>query len=108
MIQGGDPNGDGTGGPGYTIPDDKPITRDYVPGTLAMANTGLPNSAGSQFITLTNLSDSTNQYYLPKDYVIFGLVTGGYNIVQKIGNVPVVTNPQGEVSKPTVDVSTSE
>jgi len=105
MVQGGDPNGDGSGGPGYTIVDDKPITGDYVPGTLAMANTGLPNSSGSQFfITLTNLSDTTNKYHLPKDYVIFGLVTGGFDIVQKIGDVPVVTNAQGEVSKPTVDV----
>ena len=44
MIQGGDPNGNGSGGPGYTIADDTPITRDYIPGTLAMANTGSPNS----------------------------------------------------------------
>jgi cyclophilin family peptidyl-prolyl cis-trans isomerase len=105
MIQGGDPNGTGTGGPGYTIADDKPITRDYVPGTLAMANTGYPNSGGSQFfITLTNLSDTTNQYQLPKSYVIFGLVTSGFDIVQEIGNVHTVQGSDGNLSKPTVDV----
>jgi len=99
VIQGGDPTGTGTGGPGYKFADEK-VTRDYVAGTLAMANAG-PNTNGSQFfITLADLSGS-----LPKNYTIFGLVTGGFNIVQKIGDVPVKANfLSGEVSLPTVDV----
>src|SRR5439155_688160 len=48
VIQGGDPSGNGTGGPGYTIKDE-PVARDYKPGVLAMAKTSAPDSAGSQF-----------------------------------------------------------
>lgn len=97
VIQGGDPTGTGTGGPGYTFADEK-VTKDYVTGTLAMANAG-PNTNGSQFfITLANLN-------LPKNYTIFGIVTGGFDIIQKIGNVPVKVSPlSGENSLPTVDV----
>ena len=105
MIQGGDPTGTGSGGPGYTFANDQPITRDYVPGTLAMANSGNASSNGSQFfITLTNLSDTTNINHLSKDYVIFGLVTSGFDVVQNIGNVPTTTGGDGAQSKPTVDV----
>ena len=83
VIQGGDPTGTGTGGPGYRFADEK-ITKDYVAGTLAMANAG-SNTNGSQFfITLVDLRGS-----LPKKYTIFGQVTGGFDVVQKIGNVPV-------------------
>ena len=99
VIQGGDPTGTGSGGPGYKFADEK-ITRDYVAGTLAMANAGA-NTNGSQFfITLADLSGR-----LPKNYTIFGLVTTGLDIVQKIGNVTVAANPMtGEMSSPTVDV----
>jgi len=96
VIQGGDPTGTGTGGPGYKFTDEK-VTRDYVAGTLAMANAG-PNTNGSQFfITLADLN-------LPKNYTIFGIVTSGFNIVNKIGDVPVTVAPGGEMSLPTVDV----
>ena len=99
VIQTGDPTGTGSGGPGYTFADEK-VTRDYVAGTLAMANAG-PNTNESQFfIALDNLSGR-----LPKKYSIFGIVTGGFDIVQKIGDVPVKVNPlSGENSLPTVDV----
>ena len=98
MIQSGDPTGTGRGGPGYKFADELPTTRDYVQGTLAMANSGY-NTNGSQFfITLADLS-----YSLPKLYSIFGLVTGGMDVVTKIGNVPVKT-ANGELSSPTVDV----
>lgn len=99
VVQSGDPTGTGAGGPGYTFADEK-VTRDYVTGTLAMANAG-PNTNGSQFfITLTDLSGQ-----LPKNYTIFGIVTSGFDIVQKIGDVPVKANPlSGENSLPTVDV----
>ncbi len=98
VIQGGDPTGTGTGGPGYAFSDEK-VMRDYVAGTLAMANAG-PNTNGSQFfITLVDLSGT-----LPKNYTIFGLVTDGFDIVQKIGDVSVKAAPTGEISMPTVDV----
>ena len=96
MIQGGDPTGTGAGGPGYKFQDELPTTRNYTKGTIAMANAG-PNTNGSQFfIMLAN-------YPLPKSYSIFGQVTSGQDVVDKIGNVPVkVAN--GENSSPTVDV----
>ena len=103
MIQGGDPMGNGSGGPGYSFVDDKPITRDYVPGTLAMANSG-PNTNQSQFfITLTNLSDPLNRYQLAKNYVIFGLVTSGFEFVQQIGAMKTTLGQDMHMSKPTVD-----
>ena len=96
VIQSGDPTGTGTGGPGYKFADEQ-VTRDYVTGTLAMANAG-PNTNGSQFfITLTYLN-------LPKNYTIFGIVTSGFDVAKKIGDVPVTANPSGEMSVPTVDV----
>lgn len=65
-----------------------------------MANAG-PNTNGSQFfITLVDLTRT-----LPKNYTIFGIVTGGFNIVQEIGNVTVKADtPNGEVSVPAVDI----
>ena len=73
------------------------MTRDYIAGTMAMANAG-SNTNGSQFfITLADID-------LPKKYTIFGIVTSGSDIVKKISNVPVTRNPGGEMSLPTVDV----
>jgi cyclophilin family peptidyl-prolyl cis-trans isomerase len=98
VIQGGDPTGTGTGGPGYKFADEE-VTRDYIAGTLAMANAG-PNTNGSQFfITLVDLSGQ-----LPKNYTIFGLVTSGFDVVQQLGNVSVTRATSGELSLPTVDV----
>lgn len=100
VIQGGDPTGTGSGNPGYKFADEK-VTRDYVAGTVAMANSGAANTNGSQFfITLDNLTT------LPKLYTIFGLVTQGFDVVQKIAGVPVKLNPAipRETSAPTVDV----
>ncbi|HET8524815.1 MAG TPA: peptidylprolyl isomerase, partial [Thermomicrobiales bacterium] len=70
VIQGGDPTGTGAGGPGYKFADE-PIHRDYLKGTLAMANSG-PNTNGSQFFIV--LGDLRGQ--LQKNYTIFGQVTG--------------------------------
>jgi cyclophilin family peptidyl-prolyl cis-trans isomerase len=98
VIQGGDPTGTGAGGPGSKFADEK-VTRDYVTGTLAMANAG-PDTNGSQFfITLADLSGR-----LPKKYTIFGQVTSGLDIVKEIGAVPVKASAGGELSSPTVDV----
>ncbi|MCL4366580.1 peptidylprolyl isomerase [Patescibacteria group bacterium] len=77
VIQGGDPKGDGTGGPGYQFSDD-PVTRSYTTGTVAMANAG-PNTNGSQFFIM--LADHPE---LPPDYSIFGQVTSGQDVVDKI------------------------
>jgi len=97
MIQSGDPTGTGMGNPGYKFADEK-VTRDYVAGTLAMANSG-PNTNGSQFFIM--LDDVTT---LPQKYTIFGIVTSGFDVVQNIGNVSVKMGTSGEVSSPTVDV----
>lgn len=78
VIQGGDPSGDGSGGPGYTIPDETSALR-HGEGALAMAKTSEPNSAGSQFyITLAP------QPTLDGDYTVFGNVSAGMDIVKKI------------------------
>ena len=93
MIQGGDPLGNGTGGPGYTF-NDEPFDGEYVRGTVAMANSG-PNSNGSQFFIIHK--DYTQ---LPKNYVIFGKVVEGMDVVDKIAEAPVEDNGAGEMSKP--------
>jgi peptidyl-prolyl cis-trans isomerase B (cyclophilin B) len=68
VLQCGDPTGTGTGGPGYTIPDELHGSEAYSPGTLAMANTGQPDSGGSQFFIV--YKDSTAG--LQKSYTVFG------------------------------------
>lgn len=82
VIQGGDPEGTGTGGPGYTIPDE-PVVGEYVRGTVAMARTPAPNSQGSQFFIV--LDDSVRER-LPKSggYAIFGRVVEGMELVDAI------------------------
>jgi peptidylprolyl isomerase len=99
MIQSGDPTGTGAGGPGYKF-NDEPVTRDYTPGTVAMANAG-PNTNGSQFFIM----DGDYSGKLPKNYTIFGEVTQGMDVVQAIASVPVGPSATGEVSKPLQPVS---
>lgn len=97
MIQGGDPLGNGTGGPGYQF-NDEPFTGTYTRGTVAMANAG-PNTNGSQFFIM----QADNQ--LPPNYVIFGHVTVGMDVVDKIANAPVTMSPSGEDSEPVSPVT---
>jgi cyclophilin family peptidyl-prolyl cis-trans isomerase len=90
MIQGGDPNGDGTGGPGYQFEDElNPNTISYKEGyrrgVVAMANAG-PNTNGSQFFIM--LKDTP----LPHNYTIFGKVVLGQEVVDAIGNVETDSN----------------
>jgi cyclophilin family peptidyl-prolyl cis-trans isomerase len=94
VIQGGDPTGTGTGGPGYMF-NDEPVSKDYLKGTLAMANAG-KNTNGSQFFIVT--ADLRNK--LPKSYTIFGQVTDGMDVVDKLENSPVTVSNSGEQSKP--------
>ncbi len=91
VVQGGDPKETGGGGPGYTIPDELTGKETYPPGTLAMANSGSPNSGGSQFFIITgpkgHLLDDNNTY------AVFGHITKGLDVAQKIQALPIV-NPQ--------------
>ena len=78
VVQGGDPKGNGTGGPGYTIKDEF-NKQKHVRGVVAMARTQAPNSAGSQFyITLAPA------HFLDGQYTVFGKVVSGMEVVDKI------------------------
>ena len=99
VIQGGDPTGTGSGGPGYQFADE-PIAKDYERGTLAMANAG-PNTNGSQFFIV--LEDLRGK--LPKNYTIFGRVTAGMDVVDAIANTPTRTGRSGENSTPTEPIT---
>ena len=88
VIQGGDPAGNGTGGPGYTFADElnpaaESYQRGYLKGVVAMANAG-PNTNGSQFFILLE-----NRPALPHLYTIFGRVTSGQEVVDAIGRTAV-------------------
>jgi peptidyl-prolyl cis-trans isomerase B (cyclophilin B) len=93
VIQGGDPLGNGTGGPGYTIPFEKANTK-HLRGSLGMARSQDPNSGGSQFYIC--LRDLPN---LDGNYVVFGKVVKGMDVVDKIAQVPTGTGdfPQKQV-----------
>jgi cyclophilin family peptidyl-prolyl cis-trans isomerase len=92
MIQGGDPTGTGSGGPGYKFADE-PVRRSYSRGTLAMANAG-PNTNGSQFFVMHA------DYKLPPNYTIFGKLTSGEEVVDTIA-----TAPTGRQDRPNQPVS---
>lgn len=104
VIQGGDPKGDGTGGPGYTVPAE--ISLKHTKGAIAMARTGdavnpAKASSGSQFyIALQPLTQLDGQY------TVFGYVTSGMDVVTKIGQTPTEPNPEtGEQSVPLTPVT---
>lgn len=82
MIQGGDPTGSGSGGPGYTIPDELTGDNQYHDrGVLSMANTGRPNSGGSQFFICHNRQ---NTAHLDRRHTVFGKVVEGLDVVDQI------------------------
>ena len=93
MVQGGCPKGDGTGGPGYRFADE-PVTRSYVKGTLAMANSGA-NTKGSQFFIVHG-----DPAPLPPNYTIFGMLSSGMEVLDALANVPVSAARGGERSTP--------
>ncbi|MDD4127962.1 MAG: peptidylprolyl isomerase [Methanomicrobium sp.] len=90
MIQAGCPLGTGTGGPGYNIKDEFVKGHSNTRGTMAMANTGQPNSGGSQFFI--NLGDNSyldwDNTSRPYKHPVFGEVSEGMDVVDKIAKLP--------------------
>ena len=108
MIQGGDPNGDGTGGPGYAIKGEfknNGVDNDlsHVRGVLSMARSSAMDSAGSQFFIMHADSD-----YLDGDYAAFGFVLGGMDAVDLIASQPTNSSdkPKSDQTMRTVYVET--
>lgn len=94
VVEGGDPAGDGTGGPGYTLPDEPPAA-GYVEGSVAMANSGA-STTGSQFYIVTSAqgAEALNSQLTAEgkfSYSILGQVTAGIETVRKIDKVGVAT-----------------
>ena len=109
MIQGGDPNTKnpdkstwGQGGPGYNLKAEF-NTRSHLRGIVSMARANDPDSAGSQFFIVT--SDST---FLDRQYTVFGEVTEGMEVVDKIVNLPRDGNDCPEQEAKMLEVTTSE
>lgn len=100
MIQGGDPKGDGTGGPAYEFEDELNSPNKNNIGTIAMANPGMPNSNGSQFFI--NVEDNN---YLDTKHTVFGEVIEGMDVVTKIEKTEKAFDPNARVfSIPKVDI----
>ena len=91
VIQGGDPKGDGTGGPGYSVVEAPPPDLSYSKGVVAMAKTGTEadGTSGSQFFVVT-----AEDAQLPPQYALLGEMTSGQEVVDKIGVVE--TDPATE------------
>lgn len=103
VIQGGDPTGSGSGGPGYTI-QDEPVTATYRRGTLAMARTSQPNSQGSQFfIVLDDAAGPTLASY--NTYAIFGEVAAGMETADAIAAAADAELPTNPIAMDSVTVS---
>jgi peptidylprolyl isomerase len=95
MVQGGDPTGTGTGGPGYTIKDELNASHRNRRGTIAMANTGRPNTGGSQFFISV-----VDNPHLDGKHPVFGEVIEGMDVVDKISRVKT-----GRNDRPVPDVT---
>jgi cyclophilin family peptidyl-prolyl cis-trans isomerase len=99
VIQGGDPNGDGTGGPGYSVDEPPPDDLTFTAGTVAMAKTAAepPGRSGSQFFIVTAPADAG----LPPDYALLGRVSEGFEVVERI---ELLGDPTGADGPPTAPV----
>ena len=97
VIQGGDPTGTGTGGPGYSVTEAPPEDLAYTRGVVAMAKTAdeAPGTSGSQFYVVTG-----EDAQLPPEYALLGKVTKGLDVVEAIGAVP--TGPDERPVDPVV------
>ena len=94
VLQGGDPEGSGRGGPGYRFEDELPKAGQYQIGSLAMANAG-PNTNGSQFFVISG----PDGVRLPPAYSLFGQVVKGLDVVERMQQVPT-----GAGDRPVEDV----
>jgi cyclophilin family peptidyl-prolyl cis-trans isomerase len=105
VIQGGDPKGDGTGGPGYKVRERPPGNTRYVRGVVAMAKAGNepPGTSGSQFFVVTGGNAN-----LPPDYALLGQVTKGLDVAHRIEGL--ASTADGPPSRPIVieKISVSE
>jgi peptidyl-prolyl cis-trans isomerase B (cyclophilin B) len=99
VIQGGDPEGTGGGGPGYSVVEKPPANLSYTKGVVAMAKTEAepPGTSGSQFFVVTGADAG-----LPPEYALVGKVSKGMNVVERIGKLPT----QGESPKQPVVIET--
>jgi peptidyl-prolyl cis-trans isomerase B (cyclophilin B) len=97
VVQGGDPKGDGTGGPGYFVDEPPPQGLSYTRGTVAMAKTEVepPGRSGSQFFVVTAPADAG----LPPDYALLGRVSEGYETIERIEGL---VGPDGQPEAPAV------
>ena len=108
MLQGGDPDGNGTGGPGYSIKGEfssNGFKNDlkHTPGVLSMARTMIPDSAGSQFFIMHQAAP-----HLDGEYAAFGKVIEGMDVVNKIAEMPTdyMDRPLGDQVMKSVTVDT--
>jgi peptidyl-prolyl cis-trans isomerase B (cyclophilin B) len=106
VIQGGDPAGTGSGGPGYSVVEPPPSSLKYTPGVVAMAKTQdePAGTSGSQFFVVTGDQAST----LGPDYALLGKVTSGMDVVTKIGGIqsdPNTGQPAAQVVIKSITVS---
>src|SRR5690606_38093383 len=94
VIQGGDPEGTGMGGPGYSVVEAPPQNAEYTRGVVAMAKTAVeqPGTSGSQFFVVTGADAG-----LPPEYAIVGKVTGGMKVVRTIESFG---DPSGQSEEP--------
>jgi cyclophilin family peptidyl-prolyl cis-trans isomerase len=98
VIQGGDPKGNGTGGPGYNV-EAEFNDRKHLPGVLSMARASDPNSAGSQFFICLDYNQTK---HLDNQYTAFGQVTSGMDAVNKIAATKLKDPQQGVPETPQV------
>jgi cyclophilin family peptidyl-prolyl cis-trans isomerase len=104
VLQGGDPTGTGTGGPGYKFADELPKPGRYELGSLAMANAG-PNTNGSQFFVISGPSGIR----LPPQYSLFGKVVSGLDVVATIDALGSQSGtPKEKVTIESVTITESE
>jgi peptidyl-prolyl cis-trans isomerase B (cyclophilin B) len=108
VIQGGDPKGDGSGGPGYSVVEAPPSSLKYTPGVVAMAKTQAeaPGTSGSQFFVVTGEGAGS----LTPDYALLGKVTRGMDVITKIGGIqadPSTGAPAAEVVIKSITVTES-
>jgi peptidyl-prolyl cis-trans isomerase B (cyclophilin B) len=105
VIQGGDPQGTGTGGPGYSVTEAPPQDTTYARGLVAMAKTAVepPGTSGSQFFVVTAPADAG----LPPDYAVLGQVTEGMDVVEAISQLgdPATEQPVQTVTIDSIAIS---